>query len=797
MALVMHLEPFMSSVGKLACAAVLLVTSPALAQSAPSGPHPRLWLDAATLAGMSAEAQVPDGPVSRARARCQAARTNPGEYSSGGWQGFEFVTTLSSCLVAWKTSKDSDDLATAIKYWKVLLDDYHEVGDGAGGDDVVSHDSGYAMRTFAPYSALAYDWLHDAPGVDAALLSHARDRFAAWMTWYPEHGYLPHMPGANYQAGWLFAATLIAIAEGGEAGATGDAHWATVRDTLWGKDMKPALAADGVLAGGDWPEGWAYGSLSVAEYALAARALADNGLEAPGAGDWADGLAQRFRHALTPATRRMFVGGDTDVHEPNMAPASGPLIAVIAGPASEESRSWAAKWRSELDVEDENPLFDALASARQVAAKDFPADAPRHHRANGSGSFYLRSDWSPAATWSVLGCTHRVVADHQHNDAGNWVLTRGADDLVVDPSPYGSLSTLSSNAPAVDSDVLPSGYSPSQGDWGETTDFAWARQLESGTAVARCEYSDQFRFDEKPSDVVTAIRDFVWVPVAGNVTLVVVDRVVTGSAERSLHLRVRTPTTLSLEGDVVRGSVGTSDLFVRRLEPESGQASVREMPKASECDASQRDRCDGSRLDAGMEYLLDVPGPVAHAVHVIDAIESGATAPTARWEEGDGYRSVSFERAGKGVVVVTSDADGAVAPGDSFGYRAAAGGDALHVVLDVPSTSSGLVDVSSARQGGECVVDVTPHDGATGGHDGRPLLVGMTADCDVLAQGEEPSGGAGGSTAVKPGDVEGGCGCRTRAERRGSVAVLVVLGLFGGWLARRRSLRLGRSVRNR
>jgi hypothetical protein len=781
----------MSPVEKLAsCAVVLLFATPALGQSAPSGPHPRIWLDTATLSGLSAEASGPNGPMSRARARCHAARTSPGQYSSGGWQGFEFVTTLSSCLVAWKAANDADDLTTAIQYWKVLLDDYHEVGDAAGGDDVVSHDSGYAMRTFAPYSALAYDWLHDAPGVDAALLSHARDRFAAWMNWYEEHGYLPHMPGANYQAGYVFAATLIAIAEGGEAGATGDAHWATVRDILWGKDMKQALEADGVLGGGDWPEGWEYGSLSVAEYALAARALSENGLEVPGAGDWADALARRFRHSLTPATRRMFVGGDTDVHTANMAPPSGPLIAVIAGPAGTESKSWAAKWRSELDVDDENPLFDALASARQVAPADFPSDAPRHHRAGGTGSFYVRSDWSPAASWSVLGCSRRVVADHQHNDAGNWVLSRGADDLVVDPSPYGSLSTLSSNAPAVDSDVMPSGYSPSQGDWGETTGFRWARQLASGTSVARCEYSDQFRFDEKPSDVTTAIRDFVWVPVAGNVTLVLLDRVVTGDADRALHLRVRTPTTLMLEGDVARASVGASALFVRRLEPESGQASVREMPKASECEASQRDSCDGSRLDAGMEYLLDVPGPVADAVHVIDALEVGATVPTARSDAGEGYRTVSFERSGKGVVVVTSDT--ASAAGDSFGYRTAAGGDALHVVLDVPSGSNGLVDVASVRQGSECVVDVTPHDGATGGYDGRPLIVGLTADCSVLAQGEEPSGGAGGSVAVKPDDVSGGCGCRTRVERRGSLAAVVALGLFGWWLARRRSPGLGR-----
>jgi len=41
-----------------------------------------------------------------------------------------------------------------VKYWSVLLDDYQNVGDGLGGDSVVTHDTGYAMRTFAPFSAL-------------------------------------------------------------------------------------------------------------------------------------------------------------------------------------------------------------------------------------------------------------------------------------------------------------------------------------------------------------------------------------------------------------------------------------------------------------------------------------------------------------------------------------------------------------------------------------------------------------------------------------------------------------------
>ena len=103
------------------------VVSVAEAQPAPSGAHPRIWLDAATRSGVEAQAGVAGSPVARGATRCAAARADPSGYAAGGWQGFEFVTTLSGCLVSWVASGEADDLATAIKYWNVLLDDYQTV----------------------------------------------------------------------------------------------------------------------------------------------------------------------------------------------------------------------------------------------------------------------------------------------------------------------------------------------------------------------------------------------------------------------------------------------------------------------------------------------------------------------------------------------------------------------------------------------------------------------------------------------------------------------------------------------
>jgi hypothetical protein len=709
------------------------LTAATVSQAAPSGAHPRLWLDAETRSSLAANAEVPGSAVARGAERCSAARNDPDAYSAGGWQGFEFVTTLSSCLISWAAKLAPEDLETAIKYWNVLLDDYKTVGDGAGGDDVVTHDTGYAMRTFAPYSAIAYDWLHDAPGVTESLRARTRERFAAWVEYYSSTGYLRDMPGANYQAGYLFAATLIAIAEAGEAGATGDEHWSLVTDSIWGRDMAGALASGGVLDGGDWPEGWQYGDLSVLEYSLAARALVDNGHTVPGAAEWTDALVMRFANGLTPTTRQFYVAGDTEDPTVNRDPGNGPLLAAMAGPAGNQARAWARRLNRDLALENENPLFDALAEARASEEAALPSDMPTNYLAPGVGNFYARGSWDEATIWSVFQCSRRLVDDHQHNNAGNWVMTLGGDDLVVDPSPYGTSSTLTGNAPAVDTNSLPDGYSPSQAFWGETTRMAWARQSSSGVAAARCDYADQFRGNDVASDVGSALRDFVLLPDAGAGAIVLVDRVVTGDAGRGLHLRVRTPGTLTLSGDRASAAVGTSTLEIERVHSSSGAPNVREMPRDAECPWSDH-TCDISRIPAGTEYRLDVEGPSALALHVVTGRPSGGAAHVTEELSGTGYRGVLVRQSASSVAVIASDAAGAV---QTFTYAAPAREDLVHVVVDAPVDANGNSDVTARREGADCIVSVTAHTGAGSGFAGRPLIVRTTDGCEVSDDGSQ------------------------------------------------------------
>jgi hypothetical protein len=125
------------------------------------------------------------------------------------------------------------------------------MGDAKGGASVVTHDSGYGIRTFGAYVALGYDWLRDAPGMDAALKAHARERLEQWLGWYGQHGYLRDQPTANYYWGYLTALSFAGLAAAGESTAA-DGWLARARDAL-GEKVLPTFRRD--LAGGGWPEG--------------------------------------------------------------------------------------------------------------------------------------------------------------------------------------------------------------------------------------------------------------------------------------------------------------------------------------------------------------------------------------------------------------------------------------------------------------------------------------------------------------------------------------------------------------
>ena len=703
----------------------LLVASTAhAAPPEPTRAHPRLWADAKTRAALKDLARH-EGTVA-ARAVQECTRLGATDEPRSGYQGLDWAAHVSTCAIAYQATGNAAHAATGIRYFAALLDDWEVIGDGKGGDRSARNDAGYAIRAFGVHAAIAYDDFHDAPAMTPALLAKARGRFQAWTDWYWGTGYRFKGPGTNYHAGYVFAATAIAIAEGGEAGAAGTKLWQHVVDRVWGVDMKDAAMLDG----GDWGEGWQYGPLAVASYALAARAMTENGVALPAMGRWADATVLRQIHALSPDGKWTFAAGDTQAETPSIPPSPLTLAGMIAGPSSPEAAGWAAAEMARLHLTTDDKLFlffEALAEARGVKATPYPREAtPTSYLARGTGAFYARSSWSPAASFLAMQCTKHIDVDHLPANAGNFVLTRGADELLVDPSPYGSLASRTSNAPTVESGQLPEEYKPGQAYWSEKTGYAWERQTASAIVVARCDYADQYKFQDRPSDVPFAERDVVYIPgVHGDATAVVVDRARTGSAKRPLFLTFRTPAALTMDGAVARGVVGRSSLAIASLGRSAGTSVLRKTPKG-DCFAkgTTRGGCTAARFPVD-DLVVTLTGEDARAIHVLDLAASDAKVAPARLFEAKDHRVVSFDRGARhGAVVVGTG-------GARLTYRAPPG---QHVVLDAPGMATGHAQVTATKDGATCAVTVAE---AAAGMDARPLVLAVSDACVVTEDGPE------------------------------------------------------------
>ena len=729
------------------------------APAEPSGPHPRMLLDEKLREAWRAQVKSGRGPAVGAIAVCDEARTTK-EHDRALYQGAEWAKTLQACLVAWATTEKPEHAATALRFFTALLDDLDVIGDGKGGDAAARRDDGYAIRNLGPYTALAYDWLHDQPGMTPQLRERARKRWEAWLGWYREKGYRARAPGTNYHAGYLLAATLIAVAWGGEAAEErGPELWKLVADELWGKDMAAALATGGILDGGDWPEGWQYGPLAVASYALAARVAVAAGIRVDGVAPWLASVLRRHVYALTPSGH-VWAGGDTESEAPHVDPHVLTLDAISLGDASPDDKRWAKGELSRLQLVDRDYLlYDALATAGEPPQLVPRAKWPSWYLAANTATLFARTRWDERAVWFVAECAPALKGldgeriDHRHPNAGNFVLSRGIDDAIVDPTPYGALSTLPSNSPTVASGRLPAKYAPSQGLWSEKIAWTWATQTRGGVVAARCEYADAYRFQDRSSDIAEAVRDFVVLPSADgtDVAVVVIDR---ARGSDRMHLRFHSPIALALAGTNATATIGATKLAILGVAtgaPAIGRAADKDCFKNEE----QRGRCDASRFPT-TDYRVEIAGPAPRAVHVIGASAAG---------------NVTAAQQGDRGVRVAGPRDAIVVWGDGE-YRAPKGKAVTHVALDGGS-------LAARADGDACVVTVQP-----GGD--KPAIATIDEACKVTVDPAAPS--AASAISGKPAPVPGkskrraGC-CAAEASPGASLGMTLVVGVV---LARRR-----------
>jgi hypothetical protein len=818
-----------STLARTAALALALGTGSAkAAPPAPSGAHPRLFLGGSNLAVARANAATAGTASTAVVARCQETIDDPQYYSTrGGADGDSWPGAAVSCAFAYLVTQDAAKqeayLTQAVKYWAASLNDDQDLNDGLGCTAAqlaqwngsapasvvvtITHDTGYPMRWYGPYIALTYDWLHDANDSRVQdLLPQTRGCLTAWVDHYTASGYHADEPGANYNAGYVAGKTLAAVAIGAET-SDGSRLWNETVDGVFGQllvgeglaGLTGALGSPaGVLVGGDWGEGWQYGPLSVLEYAAAARVVEENGAPLPEMEAWTNSLVVRTIHATVPTLDGQWVGGDFDSSEVYQSPTMNQLDAVLLGPSSDTAAGWAAGMKQLQSPPRSNFIWNALAELRSVTPADYRQQTPpppRWYVARGTRTVYARTSWDANAFWAVFSSPPEVNSDHHHFAAGNFVFSRGGDHLVVDPSTYGEPGTLETNAVAADSSHVTGDYAPSQTPWSQA-ELPWARGTDAAVYAARGDFARAFRFASSSSDIPYAHREWAFLPEG---EIVVIDRVHTADGARSLYLNFHTLTggTLSLTGRVAVGTAGGSKVAIQRVLPAAASPTIFK-PAVTSTYEYPCGSCTNARF-AVDDYSLEVPGPWAVAIHVIDGLAASESPAQVGSLNDDDYDPAPKQNGGvvgaavyrgskQSYVVASSGVDGQVA-GGTMTYGVPGASASRHVVFDAPEDGNGRSLVSAAAISGRCVVTIT----AGAGFAGRPLLfsVGTAAGgCVVtedsnVAPGEPPPGGG---LASSGGSGGGGGGCSAAPGSPGQAPGLVVLCALAALALRRRRI---------
>jgi Heparinase II/III-like protein len=685
--------------------APVVLSSAKLELRAASADTHRIVLDARTLTrlGESARLRTPAFLLASARAD-EALASKP---ISSGYQGFEWAEAVAGTALLWNATRDPRYAGAAVRYLNGLLDDRLELGDGKGGADVVSHDSGYGMRTFGAYSALAYDWLRGAPGMDDALRARVLARLDQWLTWYAKEGYLRDHPTANYYWGYLTTLTFAGLAAGGEAKVADE--WSRTALGELSSRVLPAFNDD--LPGGGWPEGWQYGEYTTLEIALVAQAWRTGaGIDVASKLPWLGQTVTHHVHALLPDEQSVYDGGTWGEHP---ALPSGVALAAlsIALEGVDDARAAEARWMTAhaLPALKREQAWLGLLAERPGAAESSPRGGATSLSLTGQGLTFVRSDWSDGAVWGSFQAGPRLAEDHQDADQGHFELFRGADGLLVDGGGSEGSATINHNTLLVDDAGKTLNYPPNQGVWGtkvKTTRFA-----DDGlVAVAVGDIGEAYAPSCAPDgcrkrSVELLTRTFVFVRPS---LLVIDDHVLLARPEYGLTWAAHLTQNPVLSGNLASAMIGASRVDVRTLEPREAEHSALHEPTPSG---------EGShRLDQpwGPMWRLEVTSPRGarerNFLHFISASARADAPPEAHRSSGDGLRGGVGRVAGRAIAVLFAGPTGeghvtldrevelvviaGLVPGQRYGVSI----DGTSCVLRL-ARASGAADLSATRGG--------------------------------------------------------------------------------------------------
>ena len=668
-----------------------------LAARAPGAIPYRILLDERALAQLQESARLRTPAFVYAQTRADEALAKRLE---SGYQGFEWADAVASSALLWHATADARYATTALRYLKALLDDRLTLGDGKGGADVVTHDSGYGMRTFGAYAALGYDWLRDAPGMTDALRAHARERLGQWIAWYQKEGYLRDRPTANYYWGYLTALSFAGIAAAGDDPAA-DEWLKTARAELSSRVL-PAFGDE--LRGGGWPEGSQYGEYTTLEVALVARACSTfAGVDVTGKLPWLGQTVTQHAYALLPDEQSVYDGGTWGEH-PAKPSGLGMAAASLALEGVDDARAAEARWLTAQALPPltrEQAWLGLLADRPRASNRSPREGAPTSLHVPGQGLTFVRSDWSKGAVWASFQAGPRLAEDHQDADQGHFEFARGSDQLLVDGGGSEGSATVNHNTLLIDDGGENLNYPPNQGVWGSKV--RTTRYGDDGVVVVAVGEIGEAYAPKCAStgcskrSVQQLTRSFVFVRPS---LLVIDDRVLLTSPEYAVTWAAHVTQSPKLDGDVASVVVGESRVDIQTIDPpHAARAALHEPTPSGE---------GSHRLDQpwGPMWRIEVTSPKGARerafLHVIRALP--ATAPPAPSQRlwGEGLRGAVNRLDGHATAVLFASpkGEGNVALGGSIETLVVAGlepGKRYQLLVDAPSCTLRLAPSRGAR----------------------------------------------------------------------------------------------------
>ena len=442
-------------------AALMATASPPRAASATSaaapGPlrgHPRIFLDAATLARLRSRARAGDPAWLALRARCDAYRAGAVQWPDGeqypssggigaGYQGDGYYPALLDVGLCYEVALGIDP-ARASRYGRVgaAVLEHMSASVGPHAPNTL-RDSGYGVRYYGSGMSIGYDWLH--PALSAELRARVAAAIQRWLRDFERAGFERQFPQGNYFAGYYAAKAYAGIALSGDW-AGGAALLADWRDRVQGRLVQPYYARN--LGGGGWPEGWNYGpiaSVNMSLPVLAVRtALGLDLTRAPGPAYVYPLTNPRFMLYFTwpnmttlEDSSALYSSANPSIAAPWLLTTEAGLLTALHDPFAPVFHSYARAARRAQpggQLGDDWDLWENLLFWDDKSQERPYTTLPLSYYARGVEMAAVRSDWSRQAVWAAFKAGPYVnFPDNgeEYFDKGSLAIVNGSRPLLV------------------------------------------------------------------------------------------------------------------------------------------------------------------------------------------------------------------------------------------------------------------------------------------------------------------------------------------------------------------------------